>query len=558
MRKMGKHIPGLIVTLVVLITAIVFAVMLLNMKVIPTKFIAVIGLVMLVLIVIVGALVWSTDGKIRFVVGVILAAVFAAVFILGSMYVYKTHSTLAGISGVNTEVTEVGIYVRADDAADSIGATADYVYGVLTDLDRANSDKAIQEVDSETGKTVQVQEFAGLTELVDGLLNGQTGAIVLNSAYLSVIEEMDGYSDISSRIRELTVKKVETTIEPQETEAKAEENTNDGSVYSIPVVSGIGRSNTPSGCDGSVYTIFISGIDSRSGLVAKSRSDSNIIATVNTATRQVLLVSTPRDYFVPLSISGGQRDKLTHAGIYGINVCMDTLGMLYNEDINYYFRINFAGFEQLIDALGGVTVYSDYDFDSKNETGYHFNQGENYLNGEQALVFSRERYAFKEGDRQRGKNQMAVIKGVINKALSPELLKNYSSVLSSIQGCFETNISYEEIARLLQQQLNNGGDWNIVSYSVNGTGDTQKPYSMSQKAYVMIPDESTVQKAETMMKKVRDGETVSQEEADGATSAAAATDNDAQAAAEGSTAETQGETADATQDGTADGTVAQQ
>ena len=526
MRKMGKHIPGLIVTLVVLITAIVFAVMLLNMKVIPTKFIAVIGLVMLVLVVIVGALVWSTDGKIRFVVGVILAAVFAAVFILGSMYVYKTHSTLAGISGVNTEVTEVGIYVRADDSADSIEATADYVYGVLTDLDRANSDKAIQEVDSETGKTVQVQEFAGLTELVDGLLNGQTGAIVLNSAYLSVIEEMDGYSDISSRIRELTVKKVETTIEPQETEAKAEENTNDGSVY----------------------TIFISGIDSRSGLVAKSRSDSNIIATVNTATRQVLLVSTPRDYFVPLSISGGQRDKLTHAGIYGINVCMDTLGMLYNEDINYYFRINFAGFEQLIDALGGVTVYSDYDFDSKNETGYHFNQGENYLNGEQALVFSRERYAFKEGDRQRGKNQMAVIKGVINKALSPELLKNYSSVLSSIQGCFETNISYEEIARLLQQQLNNGGDWNIVSYSVNGTGDTQKPYSMSQKAYVMIPDESTVQKAETMMKKVRDGETVSQEEADSATSAAAATDNDTQAAAEGSTADAQ----------TADGAVAQQ
>ena len=219
--------------------------------------------------------------------------------------------------------------------------------------------------------------------------------------------------------------------------------------------------------------------------------------------------------------------------------------------------------KKLIDALGGVTVYSDYDFDSKNETGYHFNQGENYLNGEQALVFSRERYAFKEGDRQRGKNQMAVIKGVINKALSPELLKNYSSVLSSIQGCFETNISYEEIARLLQQQLNNGGDWNIVSYSVNGTGDTQKPYSMSQKAYVMIPDESTVQKAEAMMKKVRDGETVSQEEADSATSVAEATDNDAQAAAEGSTAEAQGETADATQNGTADaqaadGTVAQQ
>ena len=539
MRKMGKHIPGLLVTLVVLITAIVFAVMLLNMNMVPTKFLAGIGLIMLILIVIVGILVWSTDGKIRFVVGVLLAAVFAAVFILGSIYVYKTHSTLANISGVNTEVTEVGIYVRADDAADSVVATADYVYGVLTDLDRENSDKAIQEVDVETGKSVQVQEYAGLTELVDGLLNGQTGAIVLNSAYLSVIEEINGYSDVSSKIKELTVKQVETTIEPQETENTVESTNN-----------------------GSVYTIFISGIDSRSGLVAKSRSDSNIIATVNTNTRQVLLISTPRDYFVPLSISNGQKDKLTHAGIYGINVCMDTLGMLYNEDINYYFRINFAGFEQLIDALGGVTVNSDYEFDSKNIIGYHYNKGENLLNGEQALVFSRERYAFSEGDRQRGKNQMAVIKGVINKALSPELLKNYSSVLSSIQGCFETNISYEEIARLLQQQLNNGGSWNIVSYSVDGSGDTQKPYSMSQKAYVMIPDESTVQKAEEMMKKVRNGESVSQEEADAATSAAAAADNDAQATAEGSTAAAQGETANATQDGSAetqpaDGTVQQ-
>ena len=507
MRKMGKHIPGLIVTLLVLITAIVFVVMLLNMNVVPTKFLAGIGIIMLILIVIVGLLVWSTDCMIRFIVGVILAAVFAAVFIIGSIYVYKTHSALAGISGVNTEITEVGIYVRADDAADSVSVTADYVYGVLTDLDRENSDKAIQEVDAEVGKSVQVQEYAGLTELVDGLLNGQTGAIVLNSAYLSVIEEMDGYSDVSSKIKELTVKQVETTIEPQETENADAESTNNGSVY----------------------TIFVSGIDSRSGLVSKSRSDSNIIATVNTNTRQVLLVSTPRDYFVPLSISNGQKDKLTHAGIYGINVCMDTLGMLYNEDINYYFRINFAGFEQLIDALGGITVYSDYDFDAKNQLGYHFNQGENFLNGEQALVFSRERYAFASGDRQRGKNQMAVIKGVINKALSPGLQKNYSSVLSSIQGCFETNISYEEIARLLQQQLNNGGSWNIVSYSVDGTGDTQKPYSMSQNAYVMIPDESTVQKAQQMMKRIRDGEPVSQEEADAGTSTAAAQDSDSSA-----------------------------
>ena len=249
-------------------------------------------------------------------------------------------------------------------------------------------------------------------------------------------------------------------------------------------------------------------------MTAKSRSDVNIIATVNTDTHEILLVSTPRDYFVPLSISGGAPDKLTHAGIYGIDVCMDTLGMLYDIDINYYFRINFGGFVKVIDALGGITVNSDYDFDSKNILGYHFNKGENYVNGEQALIFARERYAFQEGDRQRGKNQMEVIRGVVKKALSPEILTSYSSILSSLDGCFGTNITYEEIAQILQQQLTNGGDWTIVSYSVNGTGATEKPYSMSQKAYVMVPDQSTVDKAKSLMEKVRNGEVVTQEEAD--------------------------------------------
>ena len=252
-------------------------------------------------------------------------------------------------------------------------------------------------------------------------------------------------------------------------------------------------------------------------MTAKSRSDVNIIATINTDTREILLVSTPRDYYVPLSISNGVPDKLTHAGIYGIDVCMNTLGMLYDIDINYYFRINFGGFVKVIDALGGITVYSDYDFDSQNTTGYHFNQGTNYVNGEQALVFARERYAFTEGDRQRGKNQMAVIKGVVDKALSPEILTSYSSILSSLDGCFGTNISYEEIAQLLQQQLTGGGDWTIVSYSVDGTGATEKPYSMSQKAYVMVPDYSTVDKAKDLMAKVRNGEVVTQADADGTT-----------------------------------------
>ena len=254
-----------------------------------------------------------------------------------------------------------------------------------------------------------------------------------------------------------------------------------------------------------VYTIFVSGIDTRGGMTASSRSDVNIILTLNATTKQILMISTPRDYFVPLSISNGVPDKLTHAGIYGVNVCMDTLDMLYDININYYFRLNFAGFEQIIDALGGVDVNSDYDFDSGNTTGYHFNKGENHLNGEQALVFARERYAFKEGDRQRGRNQMAVIQGVVDKATQPAFLKNYLSVLDSLDGAFETNVPYDVMASLVRKQLDEGGSWQVLSYSVDGTGDTQKPYSMSSKAYVMIPDQNTVDKAKVLMKKVREG-----------------------------------------------------
>lgn len=217
------------------------------------------------------------------------------------------------------------------------------------------------------------------------------------------------------------------------------------------------------------------------------------------------MISTPRDYYVPLSISNGVPDKLTHAGIYGINVCMDTLNMLYDTDINYYFRLNFAGFVQIIDALGGITVDSDYDFTTQNSSGYHFTKGPNQVNGEQALAFCRERYAFSAGDRQRGKDQMKVIQGVINKATSPDILKNYLSLLDSLSGCFETNIPYDVITSLVKQQLDEGGSWQVLSYSVDGTGDTQKPYSMSQKAYVMVPDQTTVDKAKTLIQKVRQG-----------------------------------------------------
>lgn len=504
-RRRNDWIPGAVITIIVIMLSVVFMGLLAMTKMIPTIYMLIIGIVLAVIAAIIWLLVWHTRYTGRFIGGTVLAVIMIAILAFGGFYINKTRSAISNISGETTEVTQMAVYVKSDDAADSVEATAGYTYGILSSLDRENTDGAVAHLNSEFGTEVQTKEYAGLTELADGILNGEVNAMLLNSGYLSVYEDMDGYTDFSTKIKEVGTVDVESTIQSAEESAPIE-----------PITTANG---------GKVYTIYLSGIDTRGEMTAKSRSDVNIIATVNTDTHEILLVSTPRDYFVPLSISGGAPDKLTHAGIYGIDVCMDTLGMLYDIDINYYFRINFGGFVKVIDALGGITVNSDYDFDSKNILGYHFNKGENYVNGEQALIFARERYAFQEGDRQRGKNQMEVIRGVVKKALSPEILTSYSSILSSLDGCFGTNITYEEIAQILQQQLTNGGDWTIVSYSVNGTGATEKPYSMSQKAYVMVPDYNTVDKARSLMEKVRNGEVVTQEEADAPVSGSTSTDS---------------------------------
>lgn len=504
-RRRNDWIPGAVITIIVIMLSVVFMGLLAMTKMIPTIYMLIIGIVLAVIAAIIWLLVWHTRYTGRFIGGTVLAVIMIAILAFGGFYINKTRSAISNISGETTEVTQMAVYVKSDDAADSVEATAGYTYGILSSLDRENTDGAVAHLNSEFGTEVQTKEYAGLTELADGILNGEVNAMLLNSGYLSVYEDMDGYTDFSTKIKEVGTVDVESTIQ------SAEEST---PIEPITTANG-----------GKVYTIYLSGIDTRGEMTAKSRSDVNIIATVNTDTHEILLVSTPRDYFVPLSISGGAPDKLTHAGIYGIDVCMDTLGMLYDIDINYYFRINFGGFVKVIDALGGITVNSDYDFDSKNILGYHFNKGENYVNGEQALIFARERYAFQEGDRQRGKNQMEVIRGVVKKALSPEILTSYSSILSSLDGCFGTNITYEEIAQILQQQLTNGGDWTIVSYSVNGTGATEKPYSMSQKAYVMVPDYNTVDKAKSLMEKVRNGEVVTQEEADAPVNGSTSTDS---------------------------------
>ena len=224
---------------------------------------------------------------------------------------------------------------------------------------------------------------------------------------------------------------------------------------------------------------------------------------VNTKTKSVLLLSTPRDYYVDYSVTGGAKDKLTHAGIYGVDASIDALEKLYDVDVNYYLRVNFTGFTQIIDALGGVDVYSQYDFTAG---GREFYQGYNTVNGTEALSFARERYSFDDGDIQRGRNQMEVIRAVIQKAASSSLLTNYASVMDAVSGSFETNMPQEKIAELVRMQLSDMSSWNITTYTATGQVSSGETYSApGETLSIIIPDESSVQEAKTMINNILNG-----------------------------------------------------
>jgi len=491
MKKLlkSKYI-GILITVLLTIALTLFMAILVKTKLLPTKYLLLAGGVFLLFIFSVFMLTRDPRRTGCMIAGSLLTMLALIALMIGTPYLTKAVNALSSMTGTNVEVSNMVVYVKEDSQIQSISEMSGKNMGIMDALDRENTDLALEDIQTQVDN-MTVVEYTGLAELVDSLLQDESDAILMNEAYVDLLEDMEGYEGVADQLREIYSQKTEKIIENSKGDKK-----NGWSILDL-----FGGNEEED--ENQVFTLYISGIDSRSGLIAKSRSDVNILATVNVDTRQVLLVSTPRDFYVPLPISNGQPDKLTHAGIYGVDVSVGTLEMLYETEIDYYFRVNFSGFEKIIDALGGITVNSEKSFSSQ---GYVFQEGENHLNGAQALAFARQRKAFAGGDRQRGKNQMAVIKAVINKAMSPAILSGYADLMASVSGNFETSMPYDVIAKLVRDQLDNGGSWNIVSYSVDGTGNTKKPYSLSTGAYVMIPDQETVDTAIDMMNRVKNGE----------------------------------------------------
>ena len=481
-ENIKKMLFSLILTGVFLLTSIVFVCIITSSGFLTGELLTFFSIVLLLFAGLVFLLSKDTKRKVRSVMAAILAAVIIVVEVLGSYFVLVGHDALKFITEPDTEHAEVGVYVRKDDAAETINDVKGYTFGRLSVQDKEITDFAFENISIEIGDIENIKEYENLGKLMDALLTSkEVDVVVVNEGMMDLLDEIEGHSKDEKNIRKIYKVVINTDIvptTPAPSTPKDEKNEN-------------------------VFTVYISGIDSSGSVSVRSRSDVNILATVNIETGQILLVSTPRDYFVPLSISNGALDKLTHAGIYGVEVSKDTMEMIYDTEIDYYFKVNFDGFKEIIDALGGITVNSQFNFGNGI---YNFVKGKNHLDGKAALSFARNRMSFANGDAQRGKHQMEVIRAVIEKATSPAIITNFKSVLDGVKGAFETNMPYEKITELIQNQLKNGTKWNVTSYSVYGTGGSDIPYSLGYYAYVLVPNRESVIKAEALMEQVKDGE----------------------------------------------------
>ena len=261
------------------------------------------------------------------------------------------------------------------------------------------------------------------------------------------------------------------------------------------------------------FNVVITGMDVDGTIDEEGRSDVNMVLTVNPKTGQLLMTSIPRDYQVFLSDKDGAMDKLTHTGFYGVQSTIAAEEDLLDMTANYYIKVNFTTVEKFIDAIGGVDVYSDYEFEPVKLKGWTVKEGMNHMNGEQALAFARERKAFEDGDRQRIKNQQAVFEAMFKKATSSKtMLLNYNRVLSELKDYVEMSFSSKEVRSLVKMQISKNLKWSIYKNTLTGGDDLQPLYGTGgEYAYVMSQDETSVSHARELIKAVMEGQALTKD-----------------------------------------------
>lgn len=416
-------------------------------------------------------LIWSKKAKnltlILLLLGILISG--TSLFAVGQFIGFTSRLNATS----NYSNYSMSIAVLADSPIDNISQVTSVMGPTGTDKD--NIQQLMNDLKATQNKELTVEESRSYLAAYKSLLAGDTKAIILNSVFENIIESE--YPDYASKIKKIYTKELTKTVE------------------------------TPKDVKGDSFNVYISGIDTYGPISSVSRSDVNIIMTVNRETKKILLTTTPRDSYVPIADGGNnQKDKLTHAGIYGVDASIHTLENLYGIDLNYYARLNFTSFLKLIDLLGGVDVYNDQEF-TAHTNGKFYSVGNVHLDSEQALGFVRERYSLADGDRDRGRNQQKVIVAILQKLTSTEALKNYDGIIKGLQDSIQTNMPLETMMKLVNAQLESGGTYKINSQDLKGTGRMDLPsYAMPESnLYMMEISDSSLESVKAAINDVIEG-----------------------------------------------------
>ena len=471
--KLGKKkIFFIVLGILLLVSIYLDTYLLLKYKVLPTKYLIVYGVVvgLIPILLILYTIFRNKKSKIKGVFGII-EMLYIIVLFLAFFYLNKTFNFLDSFTKrYNYETKNYYVVTLKDSDYSKLEDLNNHSIGYAGSIDESAS-LALEELNKKL-KTNNIEVF-GYGEMFEKLVSKELDSALIVQTYYDVLIENDE-----------TISKYYKTIGKIVIKEKVEEVVKDVDVTKDS------------------FNIYISGIDSYGSVTDKDKSDVNIVMSVNPRAHKVLLINIPRDYYVDL-VGYNAKDKLTHAGSYGVKVSVKTLEKLLDTEINYYVKVNYNALINLVDALGGVDVESVYDFVTY-EFYYNIKKGINHLDGKLALDFVRTRKAFKAGDRVRGENQQRMIAAILKKVISPNILVKYGDLLKAIDGNFATNISTDNITSMINMQLDKMPKWSIESISLDGSDGKEITYSyQKQELYVMIPNEESIKEVKTKLEELK-------------------------------------------------------
>lgn len=450
---------------------IAFIIMLLILNVLPFKYLAIILLITGLISVLIVLFLWNKRIKKKFkVTSLVFSIILMIIYIAAGYYMYYAMNFMDNIKKIDKETETFYVLALKDSKYEKIEDLKDKDIYILKSKD-STYQKAQEKLIKKVGSNlIDLESSNDLIEKLD-----EDEAIFISKSLYELLSEKQFNIDERTKV----LYKINVEKESKNITKKVD-------VFE------------------ETFNIYISGIDTSGNISNVARSDVNMVMTVNPKTHKILLTSIPRDYYVTLHSSGG-KDKLTHSGMYGINESVQTIEDLLNIDINYYFRVNFTTVIDIVDVIGGINVNSDYSFRTHGMgVKYNFVQGNNYLDGKKALAFSRERKSFKDGDRQRVKNQQKVLSAILSKITSSQtILTRYSDILTTVQRSFQTNLEQDDIKKLIKKQIDKMPSWEIETISLTGTDARNSTYTYgNQLLYVMQPDEKSVEVAKSKISEI--------------------------------------------------------